>query len=131
MSASDDYLRGRRDAVDEVLHLMSDYAMAGLGDRELRRELRRMRDEASHTLAARLKRTVGTPLIIEQVLEEEYWRSRDITDAMEEQLADLSKEDPRDPAVEVRRDRIERILGDQASTREIITRGLGRTPSER
>lgn len=131
MSASDDYLRGRRDAVDEVLHLMSDYAMAGLGDRELRRELRRMRDEASHTLAARLKRTVGTPLIIEQVLEEEYWRSRDITDAMEEQLADLSKDDPRDPAVEVRRDRIERILGDQASTREIITRGLGRTPSER
>lgn len=131
MSASDDYLRGRRDAVDEVLHLMSDYAMAGLGDRELRRELRRMRDEASHTLAARLKRTVGTPLIIEQVLEEECWRSRDITDAMEEQLADLSKDDQRDPAVEVRRDRIERILGDQASTREIITRGLGRTPSER
>ena len=47
MSASDDYLRGRRDAVDEVLHLMGDYAMAGIGDRELRRELRRMRDEAS------------------------------------------------------------------------------------
>ena len=51
MSASDDYLRGRRDAIDEALHLMSEYAMAGLGDRELRRELRRMRDEASHTLS--------------------------------------------------------------------------------
>lgn len=57
MSASDDYLRGRRDAIDEALHLMSEYAMAGLGDRELRRELRRMRDEASHTLADRLKRS--------------------------------------------------------------------------
>lgn len=131
MSASDDYLRGRRDAIDETLHLMGDYAMAGLGDRELRRELRRVRDEASRTLAARLKRTRREPLIIEQVLEEEYWRSQDITDAMEEQLAELSKEDPPGPAVAVRRDRIERILGYQASTREIITRGLGRTPSER
>ena len=131
MSASDDYLCGRRDAIDEILHLMGDYAMAGIGDRELRQELKRMRDEASRTLTARLKRTRREPLIIEQVLEEEYWRSQDITDAMEEQLAELSKDDPRDPAVEVRRDRIERILGNQASTREIITRGLGRTPSER
>ena len=57
MSASDDYLRGRRDAVDEVLHLMGDYAMAGIGDRELRR----MRDEASHTLAARLERSGREP----------------------------------------------------------------------
>ena len=57
MSASDDYLLGRRDAIDETLHLMSDLAMAGLGDRELRRELRRMRDEASNTLAARIKRS--------------------------------------------------------------------------
>lgn len=70
-------------------------------------------------------------LIIDQVLEEGYWRSRDITDAMEEQLAELSKEDPRDPAVATHRDRIERILGDQAATREIIVRGLGWTPSER
>lgn len=60
MSASDDYLRGRRDAIDETLHLMDDYAMAGIGDRELRRELTRMRDEASRTLAGRLrKRAAG------------------------------------------------------------------------
>ena len=57
MSASDDYLCGRRDAIDETLHLMSDLAMAGLGDRELRRELRQMRDDASRTLAARLERS--------------------------------------------------------------------------
>ena len=61
MSASDDYLCGRRDAIDEILHLMGDYAMAGIGDRELRRELRRMRDEASHTLAARLERSGREP----------------------------------------------------------------------
>lgn len=60
MSASDDYLRGRRDAIDETLHLMGDYAMAGIGDRELRRELTRMRGEASRTLAGRLrKRAAG------------------------------------------------------------------------
>lgn len=57
MSASDDYLRGRRDAIDETLHLMSDYAMVGIGDRELRRELTRMREEASNTLATRIKRS--------------------------------------------------------------------------
>lgn len=57
MSASDDYLRGRRDAIDETLRLMGDYAMAGIGDRELRQELKRMRDDASRTLAGRLKKT--------------------------------------------------------------------------
>ena len=51
MSASDDYLRGRRDAIDEILHLMSEYAMVGGSDRDLRRELKRMRDDASRTLA--------------------------------------------------------------------------------
>lgn len=61
MSASDDYLLGRRDAIDETLHLMSDLAMAGLGDRELRRELRQMRDDASRTLAARLERSAREP----------------------------------------------------------------------
>lgn len=57
MSASDDYLRGRRDAIDETLHLMGEYAMVGGSDRNLRRELKQMRDDASHTLAARLKKT--------------------------------------------------------------------------
>ena len=61
MSASDDYLRGRRDAIDEILQLMSEYAMVGGSDRELRRELRRMRDEASRTLAARLERSGREP----------------------------------------------------------------------
>ncbi len=55
MSASDDYLRGRRDAIDEILHLMSECAMVGGSDRDLRRELKQMRDEAACTLAARLK----------------------------------------------------------------------------
>lgn len=55
MSASDDYLRGRRDAIDEVLHLMSEYAMAGGNDRELRCDLQQVRDEAARALAARLK----------------------------------------------------------------------------
>ena len=57
MSASDDYLRGRRDAIDETLHLMSEYAMVGGGDRDLRRNLKQMRDEAARTLAARLERS--------------------------------------------------------------------------
>lgn len=57
MGASDDYLRGRRDAVDETLHLMSDFAMVGGSDRDLRRELKQMRDDASRTLAARLERS--------------------------------------------------------------------------
>lgn len=57
MSASDDYLRGRRDAVDETLHLMSDFAMVGGSNRDLRRELKQMRDDASRTLAARLERS--------------------------------------------------------------------------
>ena len=61
MSASDDYLLGRRDAIDETLHLMSDYAMAGIGDRELRRELSRMRDEAARIIAARLERSGREP----------------------------------------------------------------------
>lgn len=61
MSASDDYLRGRRDAIDETLHLMDDYAMAGIGDRELRRELSRMRDEAARALAAHLERSGREP----------------------------------------------------------------------
>lgn len=61
MSASDDYLRGRRDAIDEILHLMSEYAMVGGSDRDLRRELKRMRDDASRTLAARLERSGREP----------------------------------------------------------------------
>ena len=102
-------------------------------------------------------------LIIEQVLEEEYWRSLDITDAMEEQLAQLpkgtiytrqdgdgaysylkyrdgkkikslyikqSEVDELRSSIE-RRKRVERILKDQAETRKIIVRGLGRTPNER
>lgn len=61
MSASDDYLRGRRDAIDETLHLMSEYAMVGGGDRDLRRDLKQMRDEAARTLAARLERSGREP----------------------------------------------------------------------
>lgn len=61
MSASDDYLRGRRDAIDETLHLMSEYAMVGGGDRDLRRNLKQMRDEAARTLAARLERSGREP----------------------------------------------------------------------
>lgn len=57
MGASDDYLCGRRDAIDEILHLMSEYAMVGGSDRDLRRELKQMRDAASRTLAARLVRS--------------------------------------------------------------------------
>ena len=55
MSASDDYLCGRRDAIDEIIHLMSEYAMVGGSDRDLRRELKQMPDDAACTLAARLK----------------------------------------------------------------------------
>lgn len=61
MSASDDYLRGRRDAIDETLHLMSEYAMVGGSDRDLRRDLKQMRDDASRTLAARLERSGREP----------------------------------------------------------------------
>lgn len=61
MSASDDYLRGRRDAIDETLHLMNEYAMVGGGDRDLRRNLKQMRDEAARTLAARLERSGREP----------------------------------------------------------------------
>ena len=61
MSASDDYLRGRRDAIDETLPLMSEYAMVGGGARDLRRNLKQMRDEAARTLAARLERSGREP----------------------------------------------------------------------
>lgn len=54
MSASDDRLRGRGDAIDEVLHLLSEYAMVGGSDRELRRDLEQMRDDAPYILAGRL-----------------------------------------------------------------------------
>ena len=90
-------------------------------------------------------------LIIEEVLEEEYWRSMDITDAMEQQLEHLplatisirQDEEKVSPhhvmkseieelrACTARRIRLERILRDQAETRAIIVRGLGRTPVDR
>lgn len=90
-------------------------------------------------------------LIIEEVLEEEYWRSMDITEAMEQHLEHLPlvtidiRQDEEEvrahhvrqneieefKACTARRIRLERILRDQAETRAIIVRGLGRTPVDR
>lgn len=87
-------------------------------------------------------------LIIEEILEEEYWRSMDITEAMEQYLEHLplvtisipqDEEKVRAHHVRqneieelriyvARRERLDRILKDQIETRAIIVRGLGRTP---